>query len=75
MAMSLQDILTALQNGVQAINGLNSTLTNTFLQQGTVVSSAVATTGSTVTFTSSQAAGFLAVTTSSGAAYYLPVYR
>lgn len=75
MAMSLQDILTALQNGVQAINGLSSALSNTFLQQGVVVSSAVATTGSTITFTSSQAAGFIAVTTSSGAAYYLPVYR
>lgn len=75
MAFSLQDILTALQNGVQAINNLNVTLTDTFLQQGVVVSSAVATTGSTITFTSSQAAGFIAVTTSSGAAYYLPVYR
>lgn len=75
MAMSLQDILTALQNGVQAVNNLNTTLRTTFLQQGTVVSSAVATTGSTITFTSSQAAGFVAVTTSSGASYYLPVYR
>lgn len=75
MAFSIQDLLTAMQNGVQAINNLNITLTDTFLQQGVVVSSAVATTGSTITFTSSQAAGFIAVTTSSGAAYYLPVYR
>jgi hypothetical protein len=75
MAMSIQDILSALQNGVQAVNNLGTKLENTFLQQGVVVSSAIATAGSTVTFTSSQAAGFIAVTTSSGAAYYLPVYR
>lgn len=75
MAFSIQDLLTAMQNGVQAINNLNITLTDTFLQQGVVISTAVATTGSTITFTSSQAAGFIAVTTSSGAAYYLPVYR
>lgn len=67
--------MAALQNGVTAINNLATTLSDTFLQQGTVVSSAVATTGSSITFTSSQAAGFIAVTTSSGASYYLPVYR
>lgn len=72
---SLSEILAALQNGVTAINNLAGSLSDTFLQQGTVVSSAVATTGSTITFTSSQAAGFIAVTTSSGAAYYLPIYR
>jgi hypothetical protein len=73
--VSLSEILAALQNGVTALNSLNTKLGNTFLQQGTVVSSAITTTGSTITFTSSQAAGFLAVTTSSGAAYYMPLYR
>lgn len=72
---NINDILAAIQQGVQAINGLNNRLSTTFLQSGTVVSSAVATTGSTITFTSSQAAGFLAVTTSSGASYYLPLFR
>lgn len=72
---NITDLLTAMQNGVNAINSLNMRLTTTFLQQGVVVSSAVATTGSTITFTSSQASGFIAVTTSSGASYYLPVYR
>jgi len=75
MGASLTDLLSAMQNGVTAIQGLSTKLGTTFLQSGTVVSSAVATTGSTITFTSSQAAGFIAVTTSSGAAYYLPVYR
>ena len=73
--VSLSEILAALQNGVTALNSLNTKLGNTFLQQGTVVSSAITTTGSIITFTSSQTAGFLAVTTSSGAAYYMPLYR
>lgn len=73
--VSLSEILSAMQNGVTAINNLSTRLSNTFLQQGTVISSAIATTGSTVTFTSSQAAGFIAVTTSSGAAGYIPWYR
>lgn len=72
---SLADILSSLQQGVQAVRGLSTTLSNTFLQQGTVVSSAITTAGSTITFSSSQAAGFIAVTTSSGAAGYLPWYR
>ena len=72
---SFTDILTALSNGVNAINALNKRLSTTFLQQGTVISSAITTANSTVTFTSSQAAGFIAVTTSSGAAGYLPWYR
>lgn len=78
MAISLSDILSALQNGVSAINNLNGRLTTTFLQQGTVVSTGSSTTISalsTITFTSSQAAGFLTVTTSSGAPYYLVLYR
>lgn len=69
------DILGTLQNGVSAIQTLTTQLRTTFLQQGTVVSSAITTANSTVTFTSSQAAGFIAVTTSSGAAGYIPWYR
>ena len=72
---SIADILAAIQNGVTAINNLSQKLDTTFLQQGVIVSTAIATTGSTITFNSSQAAGFIAVTTSSGASYYLPAYR
>jgi hypothetical protein len=73
---TLSDILTSLQQGVLAINNLSQRLNTTFLQQGVVVSSASPVTAlSTITFTSSQSAGFVAVTTSSGASYYLPVYR
>lgn len=73
---SLAEIISTLQTGVQAIQSLNSRLQTTFLQQGTVISSgAVTTANSTLTFTSSQAAGFIAVITSSGAAGYIPWYR
>ncbi len=71
----LSEIFSALQNGVTAIQELNTRLQTTFLQQGTVVSSAITTANSTITFSSSQAAGFIAVTTSSGVAGYLPWYR
>lgn len=74
---NLNDLLTSAQQAVQAIRSLTTTLSNTFLQQGTVVASTsgVITALSTITFQSSVAAGFIAVTTSSGVAYYLPVYR
>ena len=72
---NIGDILAALQNGVQAVQGLSNKLGTTFLQQGTVISSAITTANSTITFGSSQAAGFIAVTTSSGAAGYIPWYR
>jgi len=73
---NLNDILTAAQQAVQAIRSLTTALSNTFLQQGAVTDSVtVITAASTITFTSSVAAGFLAVTTSSGISYYLPLYR
>lgn len=78
MAISLSDILSALQNGVIAIQGLNNRLATTFLQQGTIVStgsSATIAANSTITFTSSQVAAFQAITTSSGVTYYFPLYR
>ncbi len=75
MATGLNDILSAIQNGVSAVNNLGNRLSTTFLQSGVVVSSAITTANSTITFTSSQAAGFISVTTSSGAAYYFPVFR
>lgn len=72
MAASLSDILSALQNGVQAINKLNESLANIF-PQATSYSTAAATAG-TITFTSSQATGFISVVTSSGATVKVAVY-
>lgn len=69
---SLQDLLSALQNGVTAINNLKEQIATTF-PQASAVSTGAATAG-TITFTSSQATGFLTVTTSSGASYKVPLY-
>lgn len=72
MATSLMEILATLQNGVTAINNLNGTLRGVF-PQVTATSTTAATAG-TITFTSSQAALFLSITTSSGANYKVPLY-
>lgn len=69
---SLADILTSLQQGVVAINQLNTTL-GTIFPQATAYSTTAATAG-TVTFTSSQATGFISVVTSSGATVKVAVY-
>lgn len=71
MASSLTDLFTALQNGVTAINNLNDTLQAVF-PQATALSTATHT--GTITYTSSQAAAFLTVVTSSGGTYYVPLY-
>jgi hypothetical protein len=71
-ATSLTDVLSALQNGVVAINNLNSTLTRIF-PQATAFSTTAAVAG-TITFVSSQATGFLSVVTSSGATVKVAVY-
>ena len=69
---STDSLLAAMQNGVTAINSLKAALQGFFPQATTVSTSATA---GTITFTSSQAAGFLLVTTSSGAAYKVPLYN
>ena len=69
---SLQDILSALQNGVVAVNNLASALNNVFPQ--TTATSTIAPTAGAVTFTSSKANIFLSVTTSSGGTYQIPGY-
>lgn len=71
MASSLTDLLAAMQNGVVAIGNLNTTIKNTFPQVAAL--STAAPTG-TITFTSSQAASFLTVVTSSGASYKVALY-
>lgn len=73
MATGLSDILLTLTNGVNAINSLRSGLLAIFPQSTTVSTAARGTVG-TVTFTSSQATGFLAVTTSSGFTGYVALY-
>mgnify|MGYP001607777011 FL=1 len=69
---SLTDLLFAIQNGVVALNALNTTLGNVFPQQ-TATSTAAATAGA-ITYTSSQAAIFISVVTSSGGVYRVPGY-
>ena len=60
------------QNIVTGINNLSRQLT-TFFPQASAVSSAAPSAG-TITFGSSQASGFLAVTTSSGAVFRVALY-
>jgi hypothetical protein len=69
---SLNEILSALQNAVTATNNLGNKVAAAF-PQAAAVSTATVTAGSIV-YTSSQAAGFLTVTTSSGGVYKVPLY-
>jgi hypothetical protein len=73
MAFGLGDLLQTMQQGVQAINNLTIQIKTTFPQATTSSTSAPATAG-TITFTSSQATGFLLVTLSSGATVKMPFY-
>jgi hypothetical protein len=72
MAIGLSDILSALQNGVNAINRLNTSLGNVF-PQSTATTTTISSAG-TITYTSSQAKIFLTVITSSGGTYSIPGY-
>jgi hypothetical protein len=71
MANPLDTVIATLQNGVTAMNNLISIINTTFPH--TTASSSFATAG-TITFTSSQAAGFMVVTTSSGGTVKVPFY-
>lgn len=73
MAFGLGDILQSLQQGVQAVNNLRSTISTVFPQITSTSTSAPATAG-TVTYTSSQASFFMLVTTSSGFTGKVPIY-
>jgi len=72
MAGTLTQILSAMQNGVQAINGLSTKLGNIF-PQATATSTSAPTAGA-ITFDSSQPAIFISVQTSSGGIYKIPGY-
>ncbi len=73
MPFGLGDILQTLQQGVQAMNNMTAQIKATFPQATTSSTSAPATLGA-VTFTSSQATGFLLVTLSSGVTVKMPYY-
>lgn len=72
MSASPTDLLSALLNGVSAINNLATKLGTTFLQASTVSTAAIS--AGTVVFSSSLSAASLLVTTSSGATYRLALY-
>jgi hypothetical protein len=69
---SLSDILTSLQQGVQAVNNLTTQLKTSF--PSVVATSTSATTG-TATIASSEPALFGVVTTSSGGTYKVALYN
>jgi len=69
----LTDILSALQNGVTAINSLNTTLGLVFPGATTVSTTAPSSAG-TITFSSSQAKGYMSVISSSGGTFKIPLY-
>lgn len=73
MGFGLGDILQTLQQGVQAINALTTQIKTTFPQATTSSTAAPATLG-TITFTSSEATGFLLVALSSGVTVKFPYY-
>ena len=68
---SLTDVWSALQNGVQAVQTLNTTLKSFFPQVSAL--STTATTGA-ISYSSSQPVAFLTVITSSGGTYKVPLF-
>ena len=72
MAASLDVILTTMQAGVTAISNLSTQLAKVF-PQATAASTTIPAAGA-ITFSSSQAAAFLSVTTSSGGVYRISLY-
>lgn len=70
---SLDDILSALKNGVVAINNLNQTLDQVF-PGATAVSTTIPSSSGTITISSSLVKGFISVVSSSGATYQLALY-
>lgn len=69
----LSDILSALQNGVTALNGLSTQVNTTFPQISEFSTAARGSLGG-VTLDASQAIGFMPVTTSSGYVGYVALY-
>jgi hypothetical protein len=74
MAASLDTIMAVMQNGVQAIRDLVTVVGQVFPNTTASSSSAPSAAGS-ITYNSSQAAGFMLVTTSSGFSAKVPFYN
>ena len=74
MAFGLDNIYEAISNGVNAINRLSTNVKNIFPQL-VGNSTAAPSTAGTITFSSSQAAGFSLVTLSSGVTVKVPYYN
>jgi hypothetical protein len=72
MSVSLTEIMTTLQNGVQAIRELTTQISATF-PQATALSTS-ATTG-VISFSSSQPETFLTVISASGATFKVALYN
>lgn len=70
---SLSDLLSAMQNGVVAINSVAKQLSTVF-PGATAVSTTTLSSAGGLTFSSSQAVGFISITTSSGYAAKVPIY-
>ncbi len=71
--IGLGDILSALQNGVTALNSVNKTLGSVF-PGATAVSTTAPSSVGAITFSSSLAKGFITVTTSSGFSAKMALY-
>ncbi len=67
------DILSAIQNGVTAVNSLNKTLAATF-PGATAVSTTAPSSVGAITFSSSLTKGYISITTSSGFSAKIALY-
>lgn len=72
MPSSLTDIFAVLQNGVTALGSVAKSLSNAFPQ---VTGTSSAATVGTLSFSSSQPAGFITIVSTSGATLKLPYYN
>lgn len=73
MAISLSDVLSALQHGAVAVNGLSQQVAITFPKMGEFSAEPRGSLGG-VTLDPSRAIGFMPVTTSSGYTGYVALY-
>jgi len=70
---SITDLISALQNGVIALNSVNKTLTQVF-PGATAVSTTAPSSVGAITFSSSQTKGYITVVTSSGFSGKIALY-
>jgi len=70
---SITDLISALQNGVVALNSVNKTLSQVF-PGATAVSTTAPSSVGAITFSSSQTKGYITVVTSSGFSGKIALY-